>query len=112
MKLLIVILLILTGPFLAAKDIIILPGDSQEITRQDFLDPTKIIKVSCETEPKCHIKYEYVGKKYSLIMPNGKNYAFYKSKEGAIKGASQLLNAKICDRLVLDVEDDNKIIAQ
>ena len=91
-----------------AKTIIIRPGVSQTLNRNDWrATPNQEIIVQCENEPKCEIGYEYVGKKFSLKMPNGKNFAYYKSKKEAMGAAGQLISTKICDRVVLNIDNKN-----
>ena len=93
-----------------AKTIIIRPGVSQTFSRNDWrTTPNQEIVVQCENEAKCKIGYEYVGKKFSLKMPNGKNFDYYKSKKEAMSGAGELVAAKVCDRVEIDI-DNSKVI--
>lgn len=98
-------LLLSVPTFANTRTIIIRPGVSQTLNRQEFRRPNQDVIVLCEAEPTCHIGYEYVGKKYSLRMPNGKNFAFYRTKKEAISMASDLVSSKICDRVVLNIDN-------
>ena len=105
MKSALFLLITMIASSLWAKTIVIRPGVEHELTRTEFHRLNQAtLTFKCESEPKCKIDYEYVGKKFSLKMPNGKNFAFYKTKKEAMSAAGELVSAKICDRVVLNIE--------
>ncbi len=91
-----------------ADTIIIKPGNSENFTRQQILSrfSNRELIIRCDHEPECRVHYEYVGKNFKLKMPNGKVYGTYDSAKKAMSEASTLIASKVCDRLILNIEED------
>ncbi len=95
-------------PALAAPPILVVkPGESTHLNSTQWKNyNSQEITIECKQELKCKIAFEYVGKKYSLIMPNGHNYAYFKDKNKALAAAGMLVSSKVCDRIELDMDND------
>ena len=102
---------VLLGSFPAfARTIIVKPGNTRDITIQEFRSAnTQNLVINCEPELKCSIKHDYVGKYFKLMMPNNQVYKKYKKQEDAMNGAQFLISSKVCDRLeLLESKEQNK----
>src|SRR5688572_16050190 len=88
------LLIISIAPFSLAENITLKSGDTYQARDKDMV--TCIIGT-------CTVKFHYVGSKFIVTMPNGKEHGRYDKKEEAIASARDLLALKTCDKVDLDL---------
>jgi hypothetical protein len=76
---------------LSAQEIVIQPGASATCEKVKQV-------VRCENLSTCELKFHFVSKKWQVILPDGKIFGEYKSRDEGLKNLKDLAAMNTCEK--------------